>query len=504
MHYNRDKIQSALKRFLLGRVATGLFGLIFLVVVLRSLEQSEFGAYTAMLALQAGMAVLSTLGIEATLERFLPELRTLRDEGAGAQLIVAGVLARGTVLITIAATAMFFVDSWAPWLSLAAFRDQIPLALLWLVLFGVFSTCSAIHEALLNQGTAQIAQTIYAAGKTTLFFLLPVALLSSGGLTRVLICEAAATAFALVFTLIMLRRGPVAGFASPSGAWAQLSIELRKRMVLFGLKNYAAQVIMLLYGPDAMRLVASSQAGLAQTGRFGAVHSFYEYIQRYLPAFMLMRLIRPVFIARYVETRDFNVLNRMASIVLKLNLLLLTPLLIVLFGAGDLILSAVSKGKYMDSGYLLFGYVALLVPMSNQWVISMVANTLEQNDVQVKAALLAVPGIAVGAFMIDRYGVSALAVGAWCSYLTYNAVAIALLRRAGFPYRPDLRALLICGSVASAAVGSSMLAVSFYQSGPLARMAIVVGAAIAAFGALLMLGLISPEERDALRVARRT
>lgn len=499
VHYNRSRVQSALKRFLLGRAATGILGLAFFVLVVRTLEREEFGAYTALLALQAGVAVLATLGIEATLERFLPELRTMRDEGAVAQLILLGVVARSALLLLLACAAALTMDGWVPLLSLEPFRSTVPLALLWLVLFGLLSTCSAIHEALLNQGTAQLAQTLYSSIKTGLFLLLPLGLVSGMGLHRVMVCEALATGLALAVALATLRREAVPGLGMPRQAWAMLPEVLRGRMLRFGLKNYAAQLLMLLYGADALRLVASSQAGLAQTGRFGAVHSLYEYVQRYLPAFMLMRLIRPVFVSRYTATKDFQALNAMASMVLKANLLVLTPLLVFFYGAGDLLLGALSKGRYTDAGALLVAYVALLVPLSNQWVVSVVANTTEQNDTQVKAALFAVPGIAIGAWFTTSHGVAALVVGAWCSALAYNAGAVLMLRRAGLPMRIDWRALALCGvcGVMSCAV---LLMLAHYLPVD-AGLRLALAAAIAGLSllAVLLAGLFTTDERQTIR-----
>lgn len=494
MHYNRSRIQSALRRFLLGRVATGLLGLIFFILVLRTLDRDEFGAYAALLALQAGAAVLGTLGIESTLERFLPELRTQQDDGAVTQLILLGVIARGAVLLLIAGVAALSLDVWVPLISMQPFRSTIPLALAWLVLFGLLSTCSAIHEALLNQGTAQLAQATYSSIKTVLFLFLPIGLVADGGLHRVILCELIATALALLLALETLRHEARHVLPALGGAPAVLHTAIRRRMLRFGLKNYGAQLLMLLYGADAMRLVASSQAGLAQAGRFGAVHALYEYIQRYLPAFMLIRLIRPVFVSRYTATGDFRALNSMAAMVLKLNLLVLTPLMVFLVGCGDLVLGVMSKGRYSDAGMLLVAYVALLVPVSNQWVVSVVASTTEQNDTQLKAAAMAVPGIFIGAALIPYFGVAALVAGAWCSAVVYNVSAMFILRRAGFPINFDWRALSLCFLCISLGGILARLLNQTFSQGAVMSFSLAGAIALLCMLALFMCRLFSQDE----------
>ncbi len=498
MHYSKANFQRALQRFLLGRAATGALGLVFFVLVLRQLLAEEFGAYTAILAIQAGVAVLATLGIEATLERFLPELRTAGNAEGSSQLILLGIAARAGVLLLLALASLASMAWWVPVLSLQAYADMLPLALAWLLMFGLMTTVGAIHEALLNQGTAQFTQALYTLIKIVMFIVLLRTWPEADGLTRVIVCESVATLAGLLVSASRLQVGSLRWVLRPRRVWLELPEVMRARMLAFGAKSYSAQLLMLLYGPDALRLVASSQAGLAQAARFGAVHSLYEYIQRYLPAFMLLRLIRPVFISRYTANRDFGALNAMGAIVLKINLAVLTPLIVFLVPAGDMVLGTLSKGRYADAGWLLVAYVALLVPMSNQWVVSIIANTTEQNDTQVKAAACALPGIVVGAWLVPSHGIAALVLGAWVSYLLYNLMAVAWLRRAGYPYRPDRRALLLCGGGGAAIAAAAVAAKAVLPSFPLQDLVLGAAAAGLVLALLLLGGLFTPAERQML------
>lgn len=498
MHYSKANFQRALRRFLLGRAATGALGLVFFVLVLRQLQREEFGAYTAILAIQAAVAVLATLGIEATLERFLPELRTTGNEAGASQLILLGIAIRASVLLLLVIAGLATMGWWVPLLSMQAYAGILPLALAWLVMYGLMNTAGAIHEALLNQGTAQFVQALYTLLKIVLFVLLSRIWLAADGLTKVIVCESMATLVGLLVSVVRLKLGSLCGVLRPRQVWRELPEGLRARMLAFGTKNYGAQLVMLLYGPDALRLVASSQAGLVQGARFGAVHSLYEYIQRYLPAFMLLRLIRPVFVSRYTANRDFAALNSMGAIVLKINLAVLTPLIVFLAVTGDTVLGVLSKGRYADAGWLLVAYVGLLVPMSNQWVVSIIANTTEQNDTQVKAAVVALPGIAIGLWLVPSYGIAALVGGAWVSYLLYNFAAVAWLRRAGYPYRPDWRALMLCGAGGATIAVAAIAALAMVP--PFAMQDLVFGAIASGLVLVLLVlgGLFAQDERGML------
>jgi Polysaccharide biosynthesis protein len=506
MQYSKAQIRQALRRFLLGKAITGLLGLAFFVLVVRRLEPADFGVYTAMLALQGAVAVLATLGIEATLERYLPELRALGQPAVAGWVLFGGLLLRMLTLLFFSATAALTAGWWAPWLQLEAHLPAVYTAIVWLFLYGLLLTTCAVHEALLQQGSAQASMAVYTLLKMGLFLFAAPLLGQAGGVQSVLVAEAAGTALALVLALLLLRGHMPARGMPALQMVREVPLALRRRMGRFAAKNYGAQLIMLSYGPDALRLVATSTLGLAGTARFGVVHGIYEYIQRYLPAFLLMRLIRPVFVSRYAATRDFAALNALASMVLKINLFVLVPLLVFLVGAGDALIAAVSKGRYPDSGLLLVAYAALLVPMSNQWVVSIVANTTEQNDTQVKAASFAVVGILIGAPLAAGYGLPALILGAWISYLVYNVAAVRMLRRAGFPYRIDWVAVGKCGAAVAVGVSAVLGCVALASVWSLNAISVAVVGALCSLAVMLVLRLFSAAElgllADAIRKRR--
>jgi O-antigen/teichoic acid export membrane protein len=219
MHYSKANFQRALQRFLLGRAATGALGLVFFVLVLRQLQPEEFGAYTAILAIQAGVAVLATLGIEDTLERFRRVLRTAVNEAGASRIITLGIAARAAALVLLVIVGLLTMGSWVPLVSLQAYDDMMPLALAWLAMFGLMNTAGAIHEALLNQGTAQFAQALYTLIKIVLFVVLSRMWPEADGLAKVIVCESVATLAGLLVSVARLQVGSLRGVLRPRQVW---------------------------------------------------------------------------------------------------------------------------------------------------------------------------------------------------------------------------------------------------------------------------------------------
>jgi O-antigen/teichoic acid export membrane protein len=191
-----------------------------------------------------------------------------------------------------------------------------------------------------------------------------------------------------------------------------------------------------------MKLLVTRLLGVLQAAVYGFAYSLADTVQRYLPAVLLLRLIKPVFVTQYVKTGDFEQLNIMARLILKLNLLVLTPAIALAAVYGGDLLALMSGGKYADGHWLFVGILALLVLSSHQLVLSLLASTLEKNTMQLYAGLVSTVAFPSALWLVPMWGpfgaVAASAIGG----LTYNVFATRYLRHAGFPYLPDLAALI--------------------------------------------------------------
>jgi O-antigen/teichoic acid export membrane protein len=458
--YSRSRVRRALIHFLTGRAVSGVLGLVSLLLIVRWLAPADFGLYAALLSIQVVFLAVSSFGIETAMERYLPEVRLK----AGAQAIlpfIGGVLLlRVVVLAAAAAMLLALLAMLLPLIGLegqgAAVRSYV-----WVILATALMNLGGVAlEALLHQKPAQFAAMSYA---TTRLFLLIFAIRSGTvSIEDVIRLDlAAAVLGALINAAALARYARGATFnrttlADP-GLW--------RRVRSFAMRNYAAQTLMQAYGVHAMRLGVTSLSGLAETARLGFAMSLSDVVQRYLPALLLMRMIRPVFVSRYVERNDFSQLNGFANIVLKLNILFLAPALAFVASLGDRFSALISGGQYADARWLLFGSLALLVSSSHQTVVSILANTLEANDIQVKAALCAVVGVPVGLTLIPLVGAYGALAASLTSAVVYNAAAASLLRRRGHPYRVDFGGIARIFAAAAAAALAAWLATAWLGAG---------------------------------------
>jgi O-antigen/teichoic acid export membrane protein len=105
---------------------------------------------------------------------------------------------------------------------------------------------------------------------------------------------------------------------------------------------------------------------------------------------------------------------------------------------GKEFVSLISKGKYADSHFLLASILVVLVPSTHQWVLSIVASTIERNELQLKSALIAVVMLPVAMIAIPEMGLYGAVFSIYLGSIFYNVYATKYLRKMGYPYRQGL------------------------------------------------------------------
>lgn len=427
-------MRASLLHFIFGKALNAVVSLLTLVALARWMSPDAYGVYIAFLALQSSLLALSSLGIDTTAERYLPELRTRHADGELLGFVIAAFGARIGSLLSLALIAWLAAQ---PVTALVGLGQYIAIFQLWvgvIVLTGILSLAVVLLEAMLHQRQAQRSMTVYVLAKLVLLGLAHRYLhLDLDVLVRI---ELIATGIAaLIGSLLLIRRFSAGGLRS---GWQIVMIN-RQRMQRFAFFNYVAQVVFQLFSVEMMKLLVTRLLGVLQSARYGFAYSLAETVQRYLPAVLLLRLIKPVFVSRYVKTGDFAQLNEMARIILKLNLLMLAPMIAFAAVFGGELLSLLSEGKYADAHWILVSVLGLLVLTSHQLVLSLLASTLEKNAMQLYAGIVSTIAFPCALFLVPAIGPLGAVLASAVSGIVYNIIATVYLRRAGFDYRPDLR-----------------------------------------------------------------
>lgn len=491
-HYGKAAVRTSLLHFFFGKALNAVASLVTLVALAHWMAPEQYGVYIALLALQSSLLAVSSLGIDTTTERFMPEFRMRHADSELLGFVLGAISARFGSLLLLLLISWFAALPITELVGLAGYLAIFRTWVFVVALTGVLSFVVVLLEAMLHQRQAQICMSIYVVAKLALIGLAHLYLeLDLAALVRV---ELVATGIAALLGLVLLmRRFSATGLRS---GW-QLVLAHRQRMRRFAFFNYVAQVVFQLFNAEVMKLLVMRLLGVLQSARYGFAYSLADIVQRYLPAVLLLRLIKPIFVSRYMKTGDFSELNAMARIVLKLNLFMLAPIIAFTAVYGGDLLALLSNGKYADAHWILVSVLALLVLTSHQQVLSLLASTLEKNSMQLYAGLASTVAFPSALFLVPEFGplgaVAASAVGG----LVYNIFATAYLRRTGVDYRPDLRSagvFLLGGLV----LYGLALVINSVVTGSTGLVVVLLVGSIAYLVTVRLLSAFSSEEREML------
>lgn len=490
--YGKAAVRASLLHFFFGKALNAVVSLLTLVMLARWLAPADYGVYIALLAMQATLLAVSSLGVETTAERFLPELRMRHADSELLGFVAASMLIRLGSLLLLAIIVWFAAGSITALVGLGQYLAVFKSWLWVVVLTGLFSFGVVLLEAMLHQRHAQQCMSFYVLAKLMLLGLAYQYLTVQ--ISTLVYIELIATALAALVSLwFLLYHFSASGL---SRGW-QIVRDNRQRMGRFAFYNYVAQLVFQFFNAEVMKILVTRLLGVLQSARYGFAYSLADTVQRYLPAVLLLRLIKPVFVSRYTKTGDFAQLNEMARIILKLNLLVLAPIIAFAAVFGGDLLSMLSKGKYPDAHWIFVSVLGLLILTSHQLVLSLLANTLEKNAMQLYAGLISTIAFPCALVLVPTLGalgaVAASAVGG----VVYNTFATFYLRRAGFNYQPDLRGagvFLVAGLV----VYGLAWWLNSLLTGWVGLAAVLLVGSITYLAIVRMLSAFSHEERELL------
>lgn len=481
------RLRSGMALFVAGKLASGLIGLAWLLVLVRALDLPAYAAYIVLIAMLEITLLVSNAGVYAFAQRYITEARLPHNLHLLPRLIWRSLAYR---MLTLAAAALVLAASAAPladWLGQPPLRAVLPLYAGVMVAEGAARYLELVFESLLEQGRAQ-ACAIFRNGLR----LLIVALLWRGAhplsLVDVVSIELLCSGLGLGLACLLAWRGRpavAAAVLTPVAPAADFSIA---RLAQFALPLYVAQCLTQLYSPDTIKLIVSRLLGAVEAATFGFAHAISFVLQRYLPATLLLGLVRPMLVARQQKGGQEAQLNEVGNLVLKINLLLLLPLAAVFAVAGSEFAGWVSGGRYRDAGLVLFLLTLLLILNGTHLVLSMLATTLENSRAVLWGTVVSVPGVLVGVALAPRLGSAAMVMGLWASELLWCSFTLILLRRSGFGFRIDAGAWLKLIAAAALAAAAAWLLLLLLT--PMAGLARLMVSAAVVLPVYLLAGLV--------------
>lgn len=430
MAFSKAQLRKSFLHFAIGKSFSLLMGLGILLLLVRVLPRDEYGIYVVLLSIFEVVQMATNGGAFSCAYRYVPELYAGR-RGQALYLFVRIIVRYRILTLALGALLLWGLSPWmAARFDVQAHAAVIAMYALVLVLEGTGRFIDIVFESLLKQGCTQASIIARNMPK----FLVLVALVSQAGSGQLdlhawITVEILSAGFGVVFSLILL--GVVCGRIQDEHPGDGAELDFKKISRYSGL-GYLTQLFYAVLSADTARILFGKFSGVATVGAFGFAGSLVSMVRRYSPLFLLIGMIRPIFVAASVDARRDRDIPAYADMILRLNLFVLAPVLVVLILTGKDIALILSGGGFPEAGKYLVFFMVLLLAQTWRAIIELVANAYEDSTSPFLASWvsLAVMGGSVVAAVF--LGADAICAGLLLSEVMWCLVTISLLGKKGF------------------------------------------------------------------------
>lgn len=453
--YLTANLQRSAWHFLTGRLASAVLTFFILLWVVRLLPLAEYGLYITLVAGMELMIGISGLGLPWISARYLPEYR-LHAPGSCTQKLVSTLLIGMIVSLTVFTGFLgIALSHYLPyWPNLDAYREAVMLYLFVLLLegFGRLVIVSLL-EPLMQQRIVRSSMIFRQLTFIVLLFLLTSS--DSGQLINVIHAELVASILGAAMGLGGLWRHLSSFTAYPGKPdWCNLKIQ---EMFRVGYQMYFSYLITMLYGAQIFQLIILHVLGLEAAAAFGFLRTLQDKIARFLPASLLISLIRPKLVAGYINGGGIDELRKNTNLAGKFSIFVLMPMVAIVASNGDLLVPLLSGGKFIGSGGLLLGFILVLIPFSQRQLVESIAVITGHASLCTHAAAIGLITLPLMWFMLQAElelwaGIIAMGLGHLLFHIIVNVGVFGANN-----YRPDWVGFLKLLISSIVACGVSML-----------------------------------------------
>jgi O-antigen/teichoic acid export membrane protein len=393
-------VRRSLIYFTLGKGLGIILGIGLLLVLVRVLEVNDYKFYLISQAFLIIVNQFSSLGIEQTAQRYLPELLS-RSEGRTLYNLTSKLCyLRILVLIIIAVLIYPFISTVTDALNIQNYQFEFKLFLLVMV-FELFARfLDIVFESFMLQGVSQISMLLRTGFRLVpMVWLTVISVDNRVDLEQWILIDIIASVIGCLWGIINL--------------WKYLKdISHKKpgnnhpieyvRYSSFSFPIYIAGTIMLLSSQDTIRLIAANILNSVDFASFGFAATLVYMLNRYLPMTLLVGMVRPLLVdAR--EKPDYQVrLPKIAGLLFKLNMFTLMPIIAFVFVFSEEISLILTGGRYPGAANYMLAFIPILILQTLRFITSLTALAMESARVTLIATILSLIGLIAGV-VISQY-----------------------------------------------------------------------------------------------------
>lgn len=499
--YSAASVGRTLAAFVRSRLLTGALSIAVALVIVRFMPVAEYAVYATLAAVCVFVMELSTFGIPQVTNRYLPEGRLRAGPGDFRRFVWRLIGLRMALAVAVLAPLALLTEPIAA--LLRASHATPALWVNWLMILVIIFTDHVTHTLESIMAQDDVRRGLYT--EWLLRFVVTVGIIAATSTITAAEALAVQVGASAAAGLLMLGRlaahlralGPPAAAAPPRERWPARPREVAR----FGWHSYLYTLLLLPGENFSVRMIAAHYLPAVRMASYGFFQALASAGRRYLPVHVLIATVEPLLIAHYTESRSIVRLNHMASSVLKLNLLVLAPVIAWTALAGEGFVGLLTGGKYVEYTWVL--PLVLLEPVleANWYLLRTAAGAVGLPGILIHGAgVNLVPLAGMLALLVAGVGDPLVVVlaGMLAMLATRNLWGTRRLRGRGIDFRVDWAGMGRIALAAAAAAGFGYLAARAFAAPGGALFSLAAGAILvpAYFGLLVALRPFAAAERE--------
>ncbi len=493
-HFSTSNVKKGFVHFLSGTAITSIASFLVAIFLIRELSIENYAVYTTLSGVLILIMLLSNIGLERVIPRFVPELK--QSESSVELMCFIWKLSRFRLYSLFVVLFIFillsgFISNW--------FNFQFSLQLLFAFSLYVAGFAFSMHFIKLLQ--ALLLQKQIVIGLFIEWFLKLLGLMvlffhyHNFELELVFVIMAVTVWFGVFYFIFSLKKY----FHQNQET---LLLEHKnigsKKIFLFALDNYFQTLLGFHTLPPTSKLIGASFLAAPALAGLGFAYAIVGVLKRYLPVNLLLGLVEPVIMARYADTKDFMHTTKLVGILLKLNLFLIIPMGLWFFISGENLLNFISNDKYGGSAWLISALLFVLVLESQRTILQLICNSIDQSGLLLKSNIFSFWLFPVWLYLSATFALEGLVLGLFIILIYRNFYVMNKLNQVGFGFKLDFRSVFIIVILSFAANLAAFFISNVYFSGLLFSLCSLVVAVVLYLGAAYLFKPFSEVERASL------
>ncbi len=486
--YTQKNVRLGAMHYLMGRGAAGLAGFLVVLLLVRYMDVGNYAVYTALSGLAALCGILSGLGMERVVSRYVPEGRLYHSVAELSRFIRITSAVRLLAALLVTLLLAIFWPAIDRFLAVAKFQNISAALVCFIIAETMFQHFSSVLQSLVMQKILTQLLVIQWAGRLLLIIGF-VAVQSSIGWEDSLWIFAIPELIGVLGFVIVIQRH-LSDLSRQSGhvpvkndwpAWGSVAET--------GLHNYGFTLLAAPPQGYFMKVLTAAYLPVEVVAAYGFFLSIAEKARQYIPLHFFYGLLEPMMIASYLKDRNFASLSQHCQLLYKSNLLLMVPAIAWVAVAGDPVVGMMTGGKFQGLSWILVLVMVQLTIGSHVVLLQLILNSLEKSRLLIKASMVALPVMLVIMAMAIKLSPIWLLSAPVAFSLCMNLYIVAQLAAAEYPYRPSWRMLggvTFSGLLAFLAMELFAFAVPF-ESPRIAAATVALIGVMAVYGVMLWL-----------------